>query len=312
MKKLPNQVKLIREHKTGSIKRTQKNISYSQFLSYSTCPHQWYLNNVRNLSVYEPSIHTVFGTSMHEVIQKWLTVMYEEGVKTAMEMDLNSLLQERMFSIYKQEKAKSGHEHFSTSDQLQQFFEDGKHILEYLKKKRTEYFSTKNTYLVGVEIPLVQEVKTNLFFKGYIDLVFYNEVGDIYTIVDIKTSTSGWNAEAKKDEKKISQVVLYKEYFAQQFNVDVEKVFVEYLILKRKVPIEPEFASMGKRIQSFVPSSGKLKRTYVSRKLNEFINECFDDQGKYIEKEYLKNASKSNCMFCPFKENKFLCNQAVL
>jgi hypothetical protein len=312
MKKLPNQVKLIREHKTGGIKKHQKNVSYSQYLSFSTCPHQWYLNHVRNLAVYEPSIHTVFGTAMHEVVQKWLTVMYDEGVKVSMEMDLDSLLQERMFSVYKQEKAKSGHEHFSTSEQLQQFHEDGKLILDYLKKKRTEYFSTKNTYLVGVEIPILQELKTNLFFKGYIDLVFYNEIGDVYKILDIKTSTSGWNAEAKKDEKKISQVVLYKEFFAKQFNVDVEKINVEYLILKRKVPIEPEFASMGKRIQSFIPSSGKLKRNYVTKKLTEFIDECFDSDGKYVEKDYLKNASKSNCMFCPFKENKFLCNQAVL
>jgi RecB family exonuclease len=312
MKKVPKQVKLIQEHKRQSIKRDEKNISYSQFLSYNTCPHQWYLNYVRNLAVYPPSIHTVFGTSMHETIQKWLEVMYQEGVKQATEMDLHSFLEERMYVIYRQEKGKSGGEHFSTPEQLQEFYEDGKLILDYLKKKRSEYFSTRNNHLVGVEIPLVLNVKKGLYFKGFIDLVFYNEVGDVYTIVDIKTSTSGWNNEAKKDEKKISQLILYKEFFARQFNVDVEKVFVEYIILKRKVPIEPEYASMGKRIQSFVPSSGKLKRTYVTKKLQEFIDECFDDDGKYIEKEYLKDASKSNCMFCPFKENKFLCNQAVL
>jgi CRISPR/Cas system-associated exonuclease Cas4 (RecB family) len=312
MKKVPKEVKLIQEHKRQSIKRDEKNISYSQFLSYSTCPHQWYLNYVRNLAVYQPSIHTVFGTSMHETIQKWLEVMYQEGVKQAMEMDLYSLLEERMYAVYRQEKAKSGHEHFSTSEQLQEFFEDGKLILDFLKKKRSEYFSTKNNYLVGVEVPLVLPVKKGLYFKGYIDLVFYNEVGDIYTIIDIKTSTSGWNDEAKKDEKKITQLILYKQYFAEQFKVDVEKVFVEYIILKRKVPIEPEFASMGKRIQSFVPSSGRIKRAYVTKKLNEFVNECFDDNGQYVEKEYLKNASKSNCRFCPFNENKFLCNQPGL
>ncbi len=312
MSKLPQQVKLIQEHKTPKIGKDQKNISYSQFLSYSTCPHQWYLTYVRNLGLYEPSIHTVFGTAMHEVIQEWLGVMYQEGVKQSMEMDLDLLLEQKLIKVYRKEKAISGHEHFSTAEQLEEFYEDGKLILDYLKKKRTEYFSTKNTYLVGVEIPLIQELKPNLFFKGYIDLVFYNSVGDTYSILDIKTSTSGWNAEAKKDEKKISQLILYKDYFSKQFKVDVEKISVEYIILKRKVPIEPEFASMGKRIQTFMPSSGKLKRAYVDKKLKEFIEDGFDQEGKYQEKEYTKNASTSNCRFCQFRDNKFLCNQGVL
>jgi len=312
MSKIPEQVKVIQKYKSTKIKEDQKNISYSQFLSYSTCPHQWYLTYVRKLGLYDPSIHTVFGTAMHEVIQKWLEVMFTDGVKQAMDMDLDLLLEERVHKVYKKEKAIAGHQHFSTPTQLQDFYEDGKLILDYLKKKRAEYFGTKNNYLVGVEIPLIQELRPNLFFKGYIDLVFYNSVGDTYHIVDIKTSTSGWNAEAKKDEKKISQLILYKQFFAQQFNVDVEKIFVEYVILKRKVPIEPEFASMGKRIQTFMPSSGKLKRAYVSKKLNQFVEDAFDQDGNYQDKEYLKDASKSNCRFCQFKDNKFLCNQAVL
>lgn len=313
MKKIPNQVQIIREYKLPKKTKEDNNISYSQFLSYKTCPHQWYLTYVKKLGLYLPSIHTVFGTAMHETIQEWVTVMYEDKLKDAMEMNLYEVLENKLLTVYKQEKAKAGHDHFSTSTELQSFFEDGKLILDYLKKHRKELFlDLRNGHLVGTEIPLLVELKSNLFFKGFIDLVFYHEVSNKYYIIDFKTSTSGWNDQAKKDDKKIAQLVLYKQFFAKQFNIDIDRIDIEYVILKRKIPDNTEFASMSRRVQSFVPSSGKIKMGYFKKELDNFIEECFDDIGKHVDKDYIKNASKSNCAFCPFKDNKFLCNQAVL
>ena len=65
------------------------------------------------------------------------------------------------------------------------------HIFEFLKKKRGAYFSTKNTMLAGIETLLYQEIKPGIVFIGLIDLVFYNKYLDRWTIIDIKTSTSG-------------------------------------------------------------------------------------------------------------------------
>jgi hypothetical protein len=238
--------------------------------------------------------------------------MYEKTVKQAMEIDLAEELQNKLKSVYKREKARSGHEHFSDAEQMNSFYEDGVQILDYLKKHRNEYFSSKNTYLVKVELPLVQELRSNLFFKGYVDLVLYNEVSGFYTILDIKTSTKGWNEYAKKDENKVSQIILYKEFFSKQFNVDPEKIYVNFIILKRQIPVNPEFASMGKRIQEFAPPSGKIKRAQVVKQLKVFVDDAFNETGEPIDKEYTKNACKSSCMFCEFKTNKYLCNQAVL
>ena len=311
-KKIPTIVKEIKEHKRLSIPRTDKNISYSQLLSFSTCPHQWYLTYIRKLGTYQPSIHTVFGTAMHETIQHWLDVMYETTVKEANQIDLHALLRENMHSVYKQEKARSGHEHFSNPIEMESFYNDGVQILDEVKRKRGTHFPAKNTYLVGVEIPIVRPLKEGLFFKGYIDLVFYNELKDKFLILDIKTSTSGWNKYAKKDDKKIAQLILYKEYFSEQFNVDVEKIDVEYFIVKRKVPDDPEFPAMGRRIQTFSPTAGKIKRAQIKRRVADFIDEAFTDTGDYVDKDYLKNASQTNCRFCEFRDNKYLCGQAVL
>jgi len=147
-------------------------------------------------------------------------------------------------------------------------------------------------------------------FKGFIDLVFYNERVDKWTIMDIKTSTSGWNKFAKNDDKRKSQILLYKEFFAKQFNIAIDKIDVEYFILKRKVPKDAEFASMQKRVQEFRPTDGPRKMKQAVDLMENFVREAVDMNGKYIEKEYPTNPSKSACMFCAIKDMR-LCPDAV-
>ena len=308
-KKLPKEVKVIQEYKARKVNYDiEKNISFSQLLLYNSCQYKWYLTYPKKLAPYKPSIHTVFGTALHETVQEWLDVLYNQTVKAANEMDLSELLLDRMRKTYKKERYNNGNEDFTTSQELQQFHDDGMQILNYLKKKRATYFSTKNTYLAGVETPILQEVKPGVVFKGFIDLVFYNSFTEKYLILDIKTSTRGWSDYEKKDETKISQILLYKEFFAQQFNTDVENIDVEYFIVRRKIYEGGDF--VPKRVQQYRPASGKIKRKKAIESINKFVNEAFDDNGNYLEREYPKQPSKSNCMFCPFKENP-LCNVAV-
>ena len=88
---------------------------------------------------------------------------------------------------------------FHTEEELMEFWLDGKHILEFLKKKRGGYFSTKTMKLAGIETLLYQEIKPGIMFKGLVDLVFYHPNSDRWSIVDIKTSTSGWRDNQKKE-----------------------------------------------------------------------------------------------------------------
>lgn len=306
-KSLPKEVTKVQKFKNHKVDyNTENSISFSQFYTYSTCPHQWYLTYVKKLAPYEPSIHALFGTALHETLQSWLEEMYTKTIKSSMDMDLNGLLLERMKSTFKKEKYRNGHESFSDPEEMSIFFSDGKDILEWIKKKRSDYFTRKYTYLVGTEIPIVQEVRPGLYFKGYIDLVFYDDFTKRYKIVDIKTSTSGWNDYAKKDDVKMGQILLYKEFFSQQFDVDIENIDVEFFIVKRKLPYSEEFTP--KRVQLHSPSSGKIKRGKIMKMFNEFIDDCFDVNGNIREKSFTKNPSQHNCRFCPFKENKYLCD----
>lgn len=310
-KKLPKMVKEVWESKLKQKPSQNKHISYSQLSSFANCQRQWYLQYVKKLAPYQPSIHATFGTAMHETIQTWLTTLYHEKVKTANEMDLNALLYENMVKAFKATKAMNSHQNFTTLEEMNMFYLDGKHILNFLKKKRGGYFTTKGVYLAGVETLLYQELRPGVKFKGFIDLVFYDEVLDKWTIVDIKTSTSGWNDFAKKDDNKIAQILLYKEFFSKQFDIPIDKIDVEYFILKRKVPVEADFAVMQRRVQEFRPPSGKIKRGQAVSLMNNFVETAIDENGEYIDKEYPTSPSKWGCNFCAFKEMK-ICPDAVL
>ena len=308
-KKLPKEVKLVLEHTPHQIDyRREKNVSASQILMYDECPHKWKLSKIDKLQIYTPSVHTVFGTAMHEVIQEWLDVMYNSSVKESKEMNLREELKLKMRAVYEKERKKTK-EAFTTADDLNSFFLDGVKILEHLQKKRTQYFSTKNTFLAGIETDIVQEIRPNVYFKGYIDLVFYNRLADTYTIIDIKTSTRGWSDYEKKNDAKIAQILLYKEFFAKQFNVDVDQINVEYFILRRKINEDLEF--VPKRVQEWRPASGKVKRGKAVKLLNDFVDNAFKDGGYNLEGDFTPTPSKSACMFCPYKEEKELCSHAI-
>ena len=56
----------------------------------------WKLNYVDRLSVFTDNIHTLFGTSMHEVLQEYLRVMYTKSIKEADQLYLDEMLEDRL------------------------------------------------------------------------------------------------------------------------------------------------------------------------------------------------------------------------
>ena len=56
----------------------------------------------------------------------------------------------------------------------------------------------------------------NIKFVGYIDLVIKDTVRDRIKIIDIKTSTMGWNKYMKADKNKSNQLLLYKQFYSKK------------------------------------------------------------------------------------------------
>ena len=297
-KKLKGLVKKVWESKIKQRPSKYKHISYSSLSTYNKCPKLWEMQYLRGEIPFKQNIYTCFGTAMHETVQTWLEIMYHDKVKNAKELDKHKLLYENMIKSYKQGKAQNGHEHFSTQDELTKFWIEGKHILDFLEKKRGGYFSTKNMQLAGIETLLYQEIRPGVMFKGLVDLVFYHPNTDRWTIMDIKTSTAGWRDAQKKNPNLTAQVILYREFFAKQFGIDKDKIDVEFFILKRRVPADAEFASMQKRVQQFRPSSGPRKTKEIINSMNKMVSEVLDEDGNFIDKDYKCTNPFGKCENC--------------
>ena len=287
----------------------QRNVSYSQYSIYSTCPHQWYLSYVENKSPYQASIHTVFGTAFHETLQKYIEVMYNESKTSADKINLEELFTERFRAIYSQEYEKTK-EHFSNAQEMREFFDDGIAILRWIKKRRNILFTVRKVKLLGIELPLLVNISKNVFLKGYIDFVLYDTELDKIYIYDIKTSTRGWGEREKKDDNKLAQILLYKEYFGKQFGFNVDRIEVEYFIVKRKIYETAEYPIP--RVQSFKPASGKSKRRQAVEKFGAFVKDCFDESGKPQIKSYFKNVGESSCKWCPYADKPEFCDKIAV
>jgi len=287
----------------------QRSVSYSQYSIYATCPHQWYLSYVENKNPYQATIHTVFGTAFHETLQKYIDVMYNESGATADRMDLETLFTERFREVYSTEYEKTK-EHFSNAQEMREFFDDGVAILKWIKARRNKLFTIRKVKLLGIEMPLLVGLTKNVYLKGYIDFILYDEDLQKVYIYDIKTSTRGWGEREKKDDNKLAQILLYKEYFGRQFGFDVDRIEVEYFIVKRKIWEKSEFAIP--RVQSFKPASGKTKRRQAVESLNAFIKDCFDESGKPQIKSYLKSIGESSCKWCPYTDKSELCDKIAV
>jgi hypothetical protein len=312
--KTPSIVKRIRDFKPQEINYAfQKSISYSQMSMYLQCPKRWSLQYRDGHKISQQSIHFCFGTSMHETLQNYLHTMYTESASAADKIDIEDHFEERFRENYAKGYKGNKNIHFSNPEEMREFFEDGISILEFVKKKRGEYFSIRDWHLVGIEIPIVMPPDkryNNVLYNGFIDLVLYNESSNEFFIYDIKTSTRGWGDKEKKDEIKQFQILLYKQFFSEQFGVPEDNINVEFFILKRKIWEQSEFPQ--KRIQQFAPAAGKIKMKKAKTALAKFIEDVFNIDGTFKSTDHQPIPDKSNCKYCPYKDKKELCDKAVL
>ena len=244
---------------------------------------------------------------MHEVIQKYLNVMYEFTVKRANQLNLERILQEKMVEVFNRDKEAYGKDP-CTKEQLKEFFQDGCNILDFFKKHRGEYFSKKGYELIGCEVQVEMDLQKNLTWVGYLDIVIKDTVSDVIKIYDIKTSTMGWNKWMKADENKTQQLLLYKQFYSKMYNHPIDKIEVEYFIVKRRLWENAQFPQ--KRVQKFSPASGTVSMNKVAKKLSKFINEGFNDDGSHTDVDLQSTPSKKSCRWCEFKKTEF-CSDGV-
>ena len=282
---------------------TQKNISYTQLSTWLECPHRWkemYIDKIKN----PPNIYLSFGTAMHETLQEYMELMYNKGQQHADEFDAQTDFQERFMKLYKADVDKLG-ENFATKKELIEFVNDGLNIIDFFLRHIQEHFQKHGWKLLGIEMPILiapHENYPNVKLMGKLDLVMFNETTHHVVIWDIKTSTRGWTKYDKENKIKTSQMVMYKKYFSEQYNVPIDNIDVKYFIVKRKIPANPKYPIMKSRIQKFEPSSGKVTQNRMVKNMREFIENVFV-KGSHIYdtdrvEEILKTTNKCSSKWC--------------
>jgi len=277
----------------------KRRVSFSQFSNWFNCRHRWYLDHVKGLRVFEDSVSTCFGTAMHEVIQLYIETLYKKSAKDADLHDLYELFERGFDKELKDKKV------VITPEVLKEYREDGDNIIKAFTNmtNRIKHFPSGKYEFIGIEDEIIMPIKNNVEFICYIDVVLKEKATGRYRIIDIKTSTSGWNHYQRDDEAKVSQILLYKAFFSRKYNVDINMIDVEFFILRRK--LWENYAFPQSRIQTFIPQNNQKHIARALNKFAEFVGECFTLNGKFIinPKVYLKTPGKAkkNCRYCPHK-----------
>lgn len=304
-----------------------KYFSYSQYKMWNMCPFRWKLTYLDGYKDDLPNIHLIFGTAIHHVTQTYLTSLFNAGAKHADVLDLRSLLQEKLAEGYNKAREKiieiyksdlSLEENYDSFDKffdtfvskadMVGFFYDGMKIIEWLKKHRGNHFNLRTEMLVGIEVEVKLQLRKNLGFIAFLDVVIRNKETGQIRIIDLKTSTRGWRSYEKNDVNKTSQLVLYKIFYSKQFKIDSSKITVEFLILKRKLYEDHPYPQ--KRFQKFLPASGKPTMNKIEKNFETFVDSIYDGNGEVLNNAiFLKIPTPNNCKFCPFNQKKDLCNK---
>lgn len=277
----------------------KKVVSYSQYSKWFKCPHAWYLDYVRNLKTREVSLILSFGNALHECIQRYAKILYQEGgLLKATTFDIKGFFIDTYVTEITKNKI-----NFS-QEELTEFIKDGTDFLnEFMQAAvRLKHFPAEKYELLGIEDELNMPLSNNVDYWGYIDMVLREKATGKIKILDFKSARFGWNNSQMEDLAKTSQVLLYKALYSKKHDVPLSKIDVEFFIMKRKLYENARYRQT--RIQVFTPDDSQKEVTRVVDHFNQFITECFTKEGKYKEDAFypkIPGKNKANCKYCLHK-----------
>lgn len=282
----------------------KKKVSYSQYSNWVTCGRRWYLDYAKGLRKFDASINTCFGTAIHVALQTYIQTLYLVGVDDADKLDLYKLFKSEFESELSKKDDKGKQIVTYTDDEYTEFVYDGEDVIKAFidTSTRIKHFPSKKYEFIGVEVPLEVDIKNGLKFIGYLDLILKDKSTGVYKIIDFKTSTMGWNQYQRQDTTKLEQLLLYKTFYSNILQIPLEKIEVEFFILKRKLYENVGFPQS--RIQKLSPTQNKPMITKTANNFIEFLDTCFTETGDYkIDGVFYKNPGKNkkNCRYCVHK-----------
>ncbi len=237
---------------------------------------------------------------MHQVIQDFLLKYYNEYTidylnknRDIVTNDCFNSLGEKLFEKFQNKKFNTNNS--VNQESLIEYYEYGIKCIEEYIKKVSKYFPKRNWAISAIEYQLIYPYKLNneeILFRGYIDVLLYNQKENKYKIIDLKTSRTTWNDTQKKDEFKRMQLLLYKYFISLEKNVELDNIDVEFLILKKTVYQHPDYyISRIQRVS--VPNSKVTINRYI-----KLMNEILTDIIESIKLDNFQPNPNKLCKYC--------------
>lgn len=274
----------LKEQNSGKI-----HISFSEFSKYQSCGHRHLIEKYLKLVEEETSIHLIFGNCIHKAI--------EMGIKNKCNTD-------QRIMIFREDFSREMHNNLKDSPEFQElnnYLEQGENIIKSLSTEKI----LEKYEVVGVELPLYENLSGNFHFKGFIDLILKDNKTNRYLIIDWKTSGEPWDvSKKKKDTTFMAQMRLYKYFFGRKINENFDNIDCKYVVLNRlKSKKCPELGFGEVQPVEIFSDSSDIENSILA--VVETINNIHIKN--YFPKAKFQNKT-GNCFFCPYKNNFSLCN----
>ncbi|MBC8227521.1 MAG: PD-(D/E)XK nuclease family protein, partial [Gammaproteobacteria bacterium] len=157
-----------------------------------------------------------------------------------------------------------------------------KNIIPNIDPEFEKYFG--NCEIISTEEQLMEPIgETGYNFKGYIDAVVKTEDGK-YHIIDWKSCSWGWDARKRSDPMITYQLTLYKIFFAQKHNLDLNDIETHFALLKRTAKKD--------QVEIFRVTSGNKKMQNAKSLLDKALYNI--DNKNFIK----DRRSCAKCEFC--------------
>ena len=193
-------------------------ISYSELKNWHHCPFYHKLVNIQKLKVFEGNEYTAFGTALHSVCEDLLTD----------EVDIPK--PELFNQKFRDEIKKLKSEEINKKLIVDMFAQGGK-LSEQVLPSLENYFDDCEVFMAEEKLYEPISGTDDYLFKGYVDLIV--KEGDNYHIIDWKTCSWGWDSRKRSDKMILYQLVLYKHFFCQKYDISPDMVHTHFGLLKR-------------------------------------------------------------------------------
>ena len=95
------------------------------------------------------------------------------------------------------------------------------------------------------------------------------------------------------DKNKTDQLLLYKSFYSKQHDVPLDRIDVEYFIVKKEN--FTKVWTFQRRVRDICTPNGKPSINKVINRLQHFMNECYNDDGTFKDVNYEKCRTKKDC-----------------